>query len=143
MSSGIFCVKGFFNVKHKKSIESIKAQVKNFGFFFSKFLQSFRQIPWIFKFISPIFLKFLGQNSIFPPGILVTKICKNLDFIPEQKSILENSRNSLIKQMKKADSIGKNIFLKIHQKFHEFSGKKNQPGIRKKRPDNFYKETSR
>ena len=35
--------------------------------------------------------------------------------------------------MKKADSIGKNIFLKIHQKFHEFCGKKNQPEIRKKK----------
>jgi hypothetical protein len=31
--------------------------------------------------------------------------------------------------MKKPESIGKNIFQKVHQKFNEFSGLKNQPEI--------------
>jgi hypothetical protein len=45
-------------------------------------------------------------------------MCKILHFISEQKSILENLRQ--------------NIFLKIQQKFHEFLGKRNQPGNKKK-----------
>ena len=38
---------------------------------------------------------------------------------------------------KKTNIMGKNIFLKIHQKLHEFSGIKNQPGIRKKKTRKF------
>ena len=45
--------------------------------------------------------------------------------IPEQKL-------SKFKSIKKVDNIVKNIDLKIHQKFHEYTGNQNQPGIRRK-----------
>ena len=41
------------------------------------------------------------------------------------------------KILAEAEIIGKNIFLKIHQKFHEYSGKQNQPGIREKKTRKF------
>ena len=56
---------------------------------------------------------------------------------PRTKFTIENIRNSLSNSMKKADIIGKNIFLIIHQRFHEFSGKQNQPGITKKKTQKF------
>ena len=107
--------------------------VKIFGFYFGKFLQSLRQIPWVLRFISAIFVKFLGQNCIFQPGNLDRNMCKILDFIPEQKFILENSTNSLSKSMKKPTSFQKIFPWKSIKKFREFSGKKNQSGIRKKK----------
>ena len=111
--------------------------VKTSGFFFGKFLQSIRKILWVFRFISALFVKFLGENCIFPPGNLVWSMYKILDFKPNKNFILENSRNSLSKSMKKADSIGKNIYLKIYQKFHEFSTKQISLELRNKIPEIF------
>ena len=122
-------------IKNWTRIKSVL--VKNFVFFSEILLQMFRRIPWVFRFISVIFVKFPGQNWIFPPGNLATKMCKILNFILELKFFLENSRNSLSNSCKKAESIGKNIFLNIHQKFHEFSGKQNLPGIGEKKTRTF------
>jgi hypothetical protein len=61
---------------------------------------------------------------------------KNLNPIPEQKFILENSWHSLSKSMKKANSIFKNIFLKTDPKFHE---SKISPELRKKNAQLVYK----
>jgi hypothetical protein len=79
-----------------------------------------RQIPWVFRFISEIFI-FLHGNY--------------LDFIPGQKFILENSRNSLKKQVHEKS--------RQHQKFHEFSGMENPPGIWKQKDPKFFTELGR